>query len=67
MDGNIDDVVAGYIVFADIPVEGECQIGNGPVHFAGRYRVGVKCTRDGFRGQGSNMNAMISDDVGFIV
>ncbi len=67
MDGDIHYVIAGYIVFADIPVESECQIGNGPVHFAGGYWAGVKCTHDGFRGQGVNVNAIISGDVGFIV
>ncbi len=67
MDGNVHDVIAGDIVFADIPVEGECQIGNRPVHLAGRYRAGGTCTHDGFRGQGANVNAMISDDVGVIV
>ena len=67
MDRNIHDVIAGDIVFADIPVEGECQIGNGSVHFAGRYRAGVKCTQDGFRGQGADVKALISGDVGFVV
>ncbi len=67
MDGNIHDVIAGYLVFADIPVESEGQTGNGPVQFSGRYRVGVKCAHDGFRGQGFNVNALISGDVAFIV
>ena len=67
MDGNIHHVIADDIVFADIPIEGECQIGDGSIQIAGRDRVGIKCTHDGFRGQGFDLNAMICGDVGVIV
>ena len=67
MDGNIHYVIAGYIILADMPVEGERQIGNRPEHFTRSDRAGEKCTHDGFRRQVFNVKASISKDVGFIV
>ena len=67
MDGNIRYVIAGYTVLAEIPVECDRQIGNRPEYFTWSDRAGVKCTQDGFRGQGFEVKALISNDVGFIV
>ena len=67
MDGEIHYVIAGYMILADIPIEGDRQIGNRPEHFTGSDRAGEKCTQDGFRRQGVNVKASIFKDVGFIV
>ena len=67
MDGNIHHVIAGNIVLADIPVQGNRKIGNRPKNFTGSHRAGIKRTQDGFRGQSFDVKPSISNDVGFIV